>query len=556
MSKVYTYVSFSILLLLLVYCNEGRIKKGDVVGAQKLIGVEFSGRELETMLKYLNDNRKAYDSMRKIHLDISVPPAMYFDPKPDNFLWPTRSAVSDWRLPQNVSLPASDEQIAFLTVADLGSLLQTGKVTSVQLTKLYIKRLKKYNDTLKAVITITEDLALAQAAKADDEIKRGIHRGPLHGIPYGIKDLFAVPGYKTTWGAEPYRDQVLNEKAIVVKKLEEAGAVLIAKLTSGALARGDVWFGGKTKNPWDLKQGADGSSAGSASATAAGLVGFSIGTETMGSVIAPSSRCGVTGLRPSFGSVSRSGVMTLSWSLDKVGTICRSAQDCALVYGVIKGLDPTDKNDRALVDYPFSFNPPRDLKNYKIGYFKKMFDKDTTKNGTNNVTSLSLLKSLGADLHEVVLPDSIPYKAFDIILRAEGGAFFDELVRTHRDRELSQQDTSSRANLLRQSRFISAVEYLQAYRHRKILIEKFNVMMKQYDFIVAPTEGKNLSLTTNMTGHPAIAIPNGFDKKGHPTSITLVGNLYDEGPILEAAYVIQQATDHDEKYPIKFLTRN
>ena len=271
MNKHFIGVIFLIFGFILNQCgNKDRISKDDIRGAQKLIRVEFSDKELDTMMNYLNANRKGYDSMRKIHVDKSVSPAMYFDPKPDNFQWPEINKLSDWKLPKSVSMPATDEEIAFLTVADLGYLLQTGKLTSTQLTTLYLKRLKKYSDTLHAVITITEDLALKQAAIADDEIKRGMYRGPLHGIPYGIKDLFAVPGYKTTWGAEPYKDQLLNERAIVVKKLEEAGAVLVAKLTSGALARGDVWFGGKTRNPWDLKQGASGSSAGSASATAAG----------------------------------------------------------------------------------------------------------------------------------------------------------------------------------------------------------------------------------------------------------------------------------------------
>lgn len=556
MNKLYTCISFSLSVFLLFQCNnKNKINKRDIEGAQKLIGVEFSNHEIDTLLNYLNDNRKGYDSMRKIQLDYGVGPAIYFDPKPDYFQWHARNTPSDWKLPDSVSLPASDEGIAFLTVADLSLLIRTGKLTSTRLTKIYLTRLKKYNDTLHAVITITEELAIKQAEKADEEIKLGIYRGPLHGIPYGIKDLFAVPGYKTTWGAEPYKEQMLDEKAIVVKKLENAGAVLVAKLSSGALARGDVWFGGKTRNPWDLEQGASGSSAGSASATAAGLVGFSIGTETLGSIISPSTRCGVTGLRPTFGSVSRAGAMSLSWSMDKVGPICRSALDCALVFNVIKGTDLVNKNDRAVVDYFFSFSPPADLKGFKIGYFKKLFDKDTTKTGTNNLQSLVLLKELGADLHEAALPDTLPYDVFDIILRAEAGAFFDKLVRDHKDREMSEQNKDSRANSLRQSRFISAVEYLQANRHRKVLIEKFNSMIKQYDFVVSPTAGKNQSLATNLTGHPAIAIPNGFDKKGHPTSITLIGNLYDEGPILEAAYIIQKATDHDEKHPGRFLQR-
>jgi Asp-tRNA(Asn)/Glu-tRNA(Gln) amidotransferase A subunit family amidase len=318
------------------------------------------------------------------------------------------------------------------------------------------------------------------------------------------------------------------------------------------LARGDVWFGGKTRNPWDLKQGASGSSAGSASATSAGLVAFAIGTETLGSIIAPSSRCGVTGLRPTFGSVSRAGAMTLSWSMDKAGPICRSAQDCALVFIAMKGTDAARDTDRSVMNYEVGFNPPADLKGYRIGYFKKLFDKDTTKNKSIHEATLQKLRDLGADLHEVSLPDSIPYAAFDIILRAEAGAFFDELVREHRDRLMSEQDKDSRANSLRQARFITAVEYLQANRHRKVLIEKFNKMISSYDFVVAPSNGRNISLATNLTGHPAIAIPNGFDAKGHPTSITFLGNLYDEGPLLEAAYILQQATEFEEKHPEMF----
>lgn len=541
--------------LILSGCLRDKINRNDIEGAQKLIGMEFSGSEKDTMLNYLANNRKGYDSMRKTQLGNGTVPAIYFDPKPDNFQWRTRPSVSNWKLAEKKTLPSAKEEIAFMSVADLSVLIRSGQLTSVQLTKIYLDRLKTFGDTLHAVITITEELALKQAAQADEDIKQGKYHGPLHGIPYGLKDLFSVPGYKTTWGAEPYQDQVLDEKASVVKKLEDAGAVLVAKLTSGALARGDVWFGGKTRNPWDLKQGASGSSAGSASATAAGLVGFSIGTETLGSIIAPSARCGVTGLRPSFGSVSRAGAMSLAWSMDKVGPICRSAQDCALVFSVIKGYDPSEGIDRAVVDYSFSFNPPVDLKGYKIGYFKKLFDKDTSSTGINNAQSLKLLKDLGANLHEVSMPDSVPYDVFDIILRAEAGAFFDELVREHRDRELSEQDKESRANSLRQSRFISAVEYLQANRHRKILIEKYNAMMKGYDFLVSPTQGKNQSLTTNLTGHPAISIPNGFDKKGHPTSIMLIGNLYDEGPIVEAAYIFQQATDFEEKHPTQFLSK-
>jgi Asp-tRNA(Asn)/Glu-tRNA(Gln) amidotransferase A subunit family amidase len=539
---------------LLANCaNPARIQKRDVRAAEKLIHLDFSKSEIDTMLNYLNDNRKGYDSMRKIKVAYEVTPSLYFDPRPDQFKNKSRDTKSNWKLADELVLPTSDEQIAFLSVADLSILIKTKKITSTRLTKIYLDRLKKFRDTLAAVVTITEDLAIRQAAKADEEIARGNYKGVLHGIPFGIKDLFALQGYKTTWGAEPYQNQVIDEKATVIKRLEDAGAVLVAKLTSGALARGDVWFGGKTKNPWDLKQGASGSSAGSASAVSAGLVAFAIGTETLGSIISPSSRCGVTGLRPTFGSVSRDGCMTLSWSMDKAGPICRSAHDCTIVFIAIKGKNENEK-DRSVTDYPFSFNPPKDLKGYKIGYFKKLFDKkDTTKVKVNDSLSLKILKDLGAELHEVKMPDSIPYDVFDIILRAEAGAFFDELVREHKDRMLSEQTKDSRANSLRQARFISAVEYLQANRHRKVLIEKLNAMIKEYDFIVSPTEGKNVSLATNLTGHPATCVPNGFDSKGRPTSIMFIGNLYDEGPILEAAYLFQQATDFEEKHPTLFL---
>jgi len=531
--------------------KEGITSK-DVRGAEKLIGISFSQQEVDTLVSYLNENKAGYDSVRKMKIDYSTAPALYFDPRPFGFVAKVRGSKSDWNLPLSVSLPDNDDAIAFMTVAELSYLIRTKQITSTELTKIYLKRIKMYNDTLEAVITITEDLALRQAGLADQELEDGTYRGPLHGIPYGIKDLFSVPGYKTTWGAAPYKDQVLDEESTVVKKLEAAGAVLVAKLTSGALARGDVWFGGKTKNPWDLKQGASGSSAGSGSATAAGLVAFSIGTETLGSIVSPSTRCGVTGLRPTFGRVSRDGGMSLSWSMDKVGPICRSAQDCALVFEVIRGsLDESDR-DNSVVDYSFTYNPPQDLAGYKIGYLKELFDRDTSKVGSNNSASLETLRKLGATLHEVELPKNIPYDAFDIILRAEAGAFFDDLVREHKDRDMVEQHKNSRANSLRQSRFITAVEYLQANRARKVLIEAFNQMILPYDFIVSPTNGQNQSMATNLTGHPAISIPNGMDKLGHPTSITLIGNLYDEGPILEAAYLFQRSTDHEEKYPPYF----
>jgi Asp-tRNA(Asn)/Glu-tRNA(Gln) amidotransferase A subunit family amidase len=544
--------AFVVLFILAGCSSRGKIRAHHIRAAQKINGLSFSGKEIRTMRGYLNDNKKGYDSMRDFSLGDHITPALYFDPRPDDFHWPKREGTSQWFMADTVSLPATDEAIALMSVAQLSSLIKQQKLTSTRLTHIYLARIKKFKDTLSAVVTLTEELALKQARQADEELAQGKYRGPLHGIPYGIKDLFAVPGYPTTWGAEPYRNQMLDEKAEVVRKLEAAGAVLIAKVTTGVLARGDVWFGGKTKNPWDLKQGASGSSAGSASATAAGLVAFAIGTETLGSIISPSTRCGVTGLRPTFGGVSRAGAMTLSWSMDKVGPLCRTAQDCALVFEIIRGKNPEGEKDRAVVDYHFRFHPPVNLTGYKIGYTRELFDKDTTEWGDIALKTLARFTALGADLQPMKLPDSVPYRVFDIILRSEAGAFFDELVRRNGERALSEQGAESRANSLRQSRFIPAAEYLQANRHRKVLIEKFHHLMNGFDFIIVPENGRHQSLLTNLTGHPAISIPTGVDRKGHPTSVVLIGNLYDEAPLLEAAYLFQQATDFEEKHPAFF----
>lgn len=546
-----------ILTLAINACETKRegISADDVKGSEKLIGVEFNEAEIDTMLSYIEENLAGYDSMRKFKIHYETTPALYFDPRPQAFKQKIRSEQTNWKLPSNIVRPESDATLAFMSIPELAFLLRSGQITSTELTKIYLTRIRLFDDSLQAVITVTEGLALAQAAKADQEIKAGHYRSLVHGIPYGIKDLFSVPGYKTTWGAAPYKDQQLDEKATIVSKLEEAGAVLVAKLTSGALARGDVWFGGKTKNPWDLKQGASGSSAGSGSATSAGLVAFSIGTETLGSIISPSTRCGVTGLRPTFGAVSRAGGMSLSWSMDKAGPICRSAQDCAIIFSIIKGRSESDI-DRSTVNYGYGFDPPTDLSGYKIGYFKELFDKDTTKVGSNNKAALALLQQLGANMEELSIPNEIPYDAFDIILRAEAGAFFDELVRTHSDRKMVEQDKSSRANSLRQSRFISAVEYLQANRFRTKLIEEFYAITKDYDILVSPTFGSRQSLITNLTGNPAISIPTGLDSLGHPTSITLLSNLYDEKPLVEAAFLFQQATEYDEVHPKRYLVKN
>jgi Asp-tRNA(Asn)/Glu-tRNA(Gln) amidotransferase A subunit family amidase len=400
------------------------------------------------------------------------------------------------------------------------------------------------------VITLTEDLALQQAKQADEEISKGKYRGPLHGIPYGIKDLFAVKGYKTTWGSTPYKDQTLNYDYYVYSKLKDAGAVLCAKLSLGALAYNNKWFGGETKNPWNLQQGSSGSSAGSASSVVAGLLPFTIGTETLGSIVSPSTRCGATGLRPTFGTVSRSGAMVLCWSLDKAGPICRSAEDDAIVYYYMKG---TDGKDAGSIDHAFNYDQKKDIKKLRFAYAANYFSR--LPKDAMEWKVLDVYKSMGIDVKPVEFPDSTVYPAslVSIILNAESGAAFDELTRTNRDDLIERQDKDFWPNSFRSSRLIPAVEYINANRYRYTLCEKIQDFMKNYDVVIVPTfAGSQLSIT-NLTGNPVVCMPMGFTQRNLPVSITLVGNLYDEASILEAAKAYQDKTDFNKKHPENFL---
>lgn len=511
---------------------------------EKWFDLSFDTAERDSLLNDLQENLEGYQALHGHSLPNSIPPSLQFNPIPVGFTWNTENETSVYGIPENVDIPENREEMAFFSVAQLSSLIRSKKVTSMELTELYLNRIKKYGDTLKCIVSITEDLAIAQAKRADEEIAAGNYRGPLHGIPYGVKDLLAVPGYKTTWGAEPYKDQVIDETATVVKKLEEAGAVLVAKLSMGALAWGDVWFGGVTKNPWNLEQGSSGSSAGSASATVAGLVAFSIGTETLGSIVSPSTRCGASGLRPSYGRVSRFGAMALSWSMDKIGPICRTIQDCALVFDVIQGEDGVDQT---LINAGYSFNANRDLSSLKVGYFKTLFEKGY--NRENDSLSLLVLKDLGVNLQPIEFPDNLPVSSLRIILSAEAAAAFDELTRSNRDDELTRQIKNAWPNVFRGSRFIPAVEYINANRVRYQLIQEFNELIAPYDVIVTPTFGGSQLLVTNLTGHPCAVVTNGFNENGSPTSISFIGNLFDEGHIMELAHAFQQATDFEEQHP-------
>ncbi|HTX19766.1 MAG TPA: amidase [Bacteroidota bacterium] len=515
-----------------------------VSGAEKLIGLTFTDAKRDSMLDALKDQLSSYEHLRKVNLANNVPPALIFNPIPAGMKFSTVRKKFVATPPRKVVVPANLEDLAFWSVGDLAELLRTRKVTSEELTRMYLGRLKRYGPKLECVVTLTESLAVRQARRADAEIAAGKYRGPLHGIPYGVKDLLSTKGYRTTWGAAPYKDQFIDEDASVVKRLEEAGAVLVAKLSMGELAMDEYWFGGMTRNPWNYNEGSSGSSAGSAAATSAGLVAFAIGTETWGSIVSPSSVCGTTGLRPTYGRVSRTGAMALAWSMDKIGPICRTVEDCALVFNAIEG---PDGKDQMLYDLPFNYNPKVDLRSLRIGYLKNDFDSVKT-NRENNDSAFAVLRRLGATLIPVTLPD-LPIGDLSIIVNAEAGAQFDELTRSGKDDLLVRQIKDAWPNVFRSSRFIPAVEYIQANRIRYLAIQRMAELMSRIDVIVAPPfEGDN-SLLTNLTGHPCVVVPSGFSKDGTPTSITFLGKLFDEATILAVAKRYQDATGYHLKHP-------
>jgi Asp-tRNA(Asn)/Glu-tRNA(Gln) amidotransferase A subunit family amidase len=521
------------------------IGKDDIAGAESIIGLRFTEIERDSMLQDLIDNLQSYLKLRGVDIANSVPPALEFNPVPVGMRLETvqrKLVVSEAR---KRGVPANLEELAFWPVRDLAELIRTRKITSVQLTEMYIERLKRYGPKLECVVTLTEDRALEHARRADEEIGRGKYRGLLHGIPYGAKDLLAVNGYPTTWGAMPYRDQIIDEDATVIKKLDEAGAVLVAKLTMGALAWGDVWYGGMTRNPWNLEQGSSGSSAGSASATAAGLVAFAIGTETWGSIVSPSTRCGATGLRPTYGRVSRTGAMALSWSMDKIGPICRTVEDCAIVFDAIRGSDGVDQT---VIDAPFNYDPGIDLKKLRIGYLRDLFEEEHD-NKANDAATLATLRGLGIELVPIELPD-YPIDAISFILNAEAAAAFDELTRSREDSLMVRQSRDAWPNVFRASRFIPAVEYIQANRLRYLIIQDMEKL--GVDVYVAPSFGGSNLLLTNLTGHPCVVVPNGFDEAGSPTSVTFVGRLFGEAALLAAAKAYQDATDFHTAHPPLF----
>ena len=534
----YLIIFISLLFGFTLIVRNDKIKLKDIKSALRVSGVVFKDEQINTMTNYIERNKSGYIEMRGYKLNNDVIPALKYS-IPNNLNNNFYYEISS----DSLDLPKNKREIAHLQISELAYLIKNKKISSLELTEIYLSRIKRLDKKINAFVTVTETVAIEQAKKADKEIEGGNYKGLLHGIPYGIKDLASYPNFPTTWGAMPLKNQVINKKAEVIEMLEKAGAVMLGKLSTGSLARGDVWFKGKTKNPWNLSQGSSGSSAGSASATAAGLVAFSIGTETLGSIISPATRCGVTGLRPTFGSVSTDGFMTLSWSMDKVGPITRTAKGSAIVFNTIR--NKGDKKEKKEI----IFN--KKLKKIKIGFLEELFLNDTSRYSENNNITLSSLKE-EYTLEKVSLPIDYPFSVFDIILRSEAGAFFDEFLLNSLDSSMVQQGERSRANSLRQSRLIPAVEYIQANRHRSNLISEFNSIINDYDVIISPTFGKNQMLITNLTGHPVISVPNGFDKKGNPTSISFIGNYHNEDKILYLASLYQSKTKFHRNIPSGF----
>ena len=513
-----------------------------VSAALRLLNLDFTGEEIRMALPGLNRSAVGYEALRKFDIPLDTEPAFAFHPGlPDRKAATGKPRFSPTK-PAKARAFKSIEEVAFWPATELATLIRTKKVTSTDLTKMYLARLKKYGPQLNCVITLTEDLALQQAADADAAIRRGKYRGPLHGLPWGAKDLFATKGIATTWGAEPYQNQIPDLDATVVTRLRDAGAVLVAKLSMGALAQGGLWFGGMTKTPWNLDETSSGSSAGSASATAAGLVAFSLGTETLGSIVSPSIRCGTTGLRPTYGRVSRYGAMGLSWTMDKVGPICRSVEDCALVLHAIYG---PDGHDRTVTADPFHWEPRKPLSGLRIGIIQKAFDNFKGEEKALYDQALADLKKAGVSMKPVDISDEDGAR-IRFLLSAEAAAAFDDITRDGRVRTLKGQAANDWPNSFRQGRLIPAVEYIRAQRARTLLQQKMEKFFADWDVIVTPPFA--MLTTTNLTGHPQVVVPSGFIE-GMPRGLSFLGPLYNEGAPLRVAHAYQSVTDWHRKPP-------
>jgi len=537
-----------------------RVTKEQVGDALVLLGLNFQDAEIDMMLRRVNTSLYNYEALRKSDVPYGTEPAFAFHPglpdrEPDRGPHRFLPTIATPRAAHHRA-PADLEEVAFWPVTQIAPLLRSRAITSTDLTKMYLARMKKYGPKLLCYVTLTESLALEQAAAADQEIRGGHYRGPLHGIPYGVKDLFDTKGIPTTWGAEPFQNRVPTEDATVVQRLNQAGAVLIAKLSMGALAQGDLWFQGRTKNPWNLEQGSSGSSAGSASATAAGLVGFSLGTETLGSIVSPSTQCGTAGLRPTYGRISRHGAMALSWTMDKIGPICRGVEDLALVLHAVYG---PDGHDRTVASDPFHWEPHRPLRAMKIGVLQSAFDRMQGPNKAIYDQALADLKTTGVEMKPVEFQEDLTQIRF--LLEAEGAAAFDDITRDGQVRALKGQSPQDWPNSFRSSRLVPAVEYIRAQRARTLLVEKFEAFMKNWDVVIIPSQA--LLTTTNLTGNPQVVVKCGFTdatlqdgrKTPVPRTIGFLGRIYDEGAPLRVALAYEQATEWRTKHPAATLAK-
>ena len=523
----------------------------EIAQTEKMLDLQFTNAKRDSMINQLNTNLQYYKYLHTFHLENSVPLPQWFDPVLPGMIFNKNIQKINWTIPGNISMPKDKSKLAFYSVLELASLLQHKKVSSVQLTKYFISRLKQFGDTLHCVISLTEEIALSQAKKADEEFAKGIIKSPLQGIPYGLKDLFAVKGTKTTYGTPPFENQEIDEDAFVYQQLEEAGAVLVAKLSMGELAMDDIWFGGQTKNPWNLQQGSNGSSAGSASATVAGLVPFAIGTETYGSIVAPSAVCGATGLRPTFGSVARTGGMTLAWTSDRIGPICRSAEDAAVVFASIHGADEIDRASRSM---PFNYTGGFDKKKIKIAYAKNFIDPLPANSAEKKV--LATLQNAGYSITPIDFPANLHTNDLLVtIWAAESAAAFDPLTRSNQDDKMVQQWQSRYPNMFRSARFIPAVEYLNVCRLRYLVMQQAYKLLNQYDVIIVPSMADEPMALTCLTGNPCITLPSGTPAtNGAPPSITFIGGkLYSEATITAFAKMFEQLTHYNEKHPLMFL---
>jgi len=522
--------------------------------AAALAGLSFAPADRERMLAGVRANVEGFAGLRALGIDQSVPPPLYFNPAVPGQVFDEPQRPVDFGPPAAVERPADLEEVAFWPVTRLAGLLRTGQVKPTELTAMYIARIRRYDPLLRAVITLTEERAMARARAADEEIAAGRYRGLLHGIPWGAKDLLAVRGYRTTWGFKAYEDQVIDVDATVVERLDKAGAILVAKLSTGEIARGDQWLGIQTKNPWKTDEGSGGSSAGPGSATAAGLVGFAIGTDTSGSILGPSRTCGVTGLRPTFGRVSRYGVMPVCWSLDKVGPMCRSVEDCAIVFAAIAG---PDGRDLAVVDKAFNWDTGTAPAGVRVGYVAEAFERDTDDGPAadalaNDRATLQTLRELGVETVPVALPEHADMDELQMLLVDEAAAF-DELV-TSGGIEYFRQDIDDPEDMLmRIARLHPAVEYLQVQRRRMLLMQGMAALFDDIDALVSPFGGSTEQSATSLTGHPAVTIQNGFDRLGRPTGIKFVGRLYAESAVLRLARAYQGATGFHLRHPPAFM---